>query len=101
MVSDACVGRRIWQELLQDPEQVENLIVGENPFLFAAGSNLVGSKGLLADDRYRDMLDRLARRFDFVIIDLPPVMETRDTALMASGTDGLLLVIEQKYLKHQ
>jgi len=87
--------------MLQDPEQVDNLVVDGNPLLLGAGPNLTGSKGLLAGVKYVEMLGRLTRRFDFVIMDLPPVLETRDSALMAAGGDGMLLVIEQKYLKRE
>ncbi len=37
--------------------------------------------------------------FDFVILDLPPVLKSTDTALIGRNTDGLLLVVEQKFLK--
>ena len=87
--------------LLQAAGQVDDLIVEENPLLIGGGSDLTRYKGLLADAKYGDLLGKLAQRFDFVIVDLPPVLETRDTALMAAGADGLLLVIEQKYLKRE
>lgn len=85
--------------LLQDPGQVEDLIVADNPLLIGGGRRLEQTRGLLADRNYPRLLGGLARRFDFVILDLPPVLGSTDTALMASATDGYLLVIEQKFLK--
>jgi len=87
--------------LLQNPVQADNLVAEENPLLIGGGTDLIRFKGLLADAAYGELLDNLAQQFDFVILDLPPVIETRDTALMAAGGDGLLLVIEQKYLKRE
>ena len=37
--------------------------------------------------------------FDFIILDLAPMLATSDTALVAAATDGFLLVIEQQHLK--
>lgn len=85
--------------LLQDPNQVEGMQVDINPFPIGAGIDLTKAKGLLASEKYSQVIDGLARRFDFVIIDFPPVLETSETALMAARCDGFLLVIEQKYLK--
>ena len=88
-----------FSSLLQDPSAVGNLVVDSNPHLVGAGSNLIGVKGLFADGKYRQMLMALANRFDFVIVDLPPVLANADSSLMAAGCDGMLLVIEQKFLK--
>jgi receptor protein-tyrosine kinase len=91
--------RRTFSSLLQDPEIVDDLIASDNPLLIPGGSNLQEARGLLADKNYGQLLENLARRFDFVILDLPPVLNSTDTALMAAGSDGFLLIIEQKYLK--
>lgn len=85
--------------LLQDPLRVDDLKDGANPLLIPAGEDLIGAKGLLAGHNYTALVGRLARRFDMVILDLPPMLATRDTALMAAQADGFLLVIAQKHLK--
>ena len=53
----------------------------------------------MAATNYQDVLAELSARFDFVIVDIPPVLDSPETGLMALGGDGLLLVIEQQYLK--
>jgi len=90
--------RNTLSSLLQHPEKVGDLIASDNPMLIAGG-NLNEARGLVADRRYGELLSNLAHRFDFVILDLPPVLNSTDSALMAAGADGFLLVIEQKYLK--
>ncbi len=85
--------------LLQDPDLADTLLVDTNPYLIGGGQNLPSVKGLFADEKYSDLLGRLAGLFDFVIIDLPPVLVSADSALMAAGCDGVLLVIEQRFLK--
>lgn len=87
--------------LLQEPERALELVAAENPLLVPGGHNLQRVKGLIASKNYPELLQYFSRRFDFTLLDLPPILETTDTALMASATDGYLLVIEQKYLKRE
>jgi succinoglycan biosynthesis transport protein ExoP len=42
----------------------------------------------LAQDRLRVLLDRLKERFDFVVVDTPPVLPVADAALIAKQTDA-------------
>ncbi|MEN8007856.1 MAG: AAA family ATPase [Candidatus Krumholzibacteriota bacterium] len=91
--------RNTFSFLLQNPDKVDDLVASDNPLLIAGGGNLQDARGLLADRKFGQLLSNLAHRFDFVILDLPPVLNSTDTALMAAGSDGFLLVIEQKFLK--
>lgn len=91
--------RNTFSSLLREPGKVDDMIASDNPMLIPGGSNLREARGMLADRNYGDLLKNLSHRFDFVILDLPPTLNSTDTALMASGADGFLLVIEQKYLK--
>lgn len=47
---------------------------------------------LLGSDQMRDVLERLGRMFDVVIVDSPPVIPVADPAALASQVDGVLLV---------
>jgi Mrp family chromosome partitioning ATPase len=87
--------------LLQNPERLAELRPAGNPTLVPGGMNLQAVRGLFADQKCQDVMRGFRSRFDFVIIDLPPVQDTTDTALMATSTDGLTLVIEQRYLKRE
>lgn len=85
--------------LLQDPDLVGQLGPMVNPYLISGGKSLRESRGLVAATNYSRVLEGLGASFDFVILDLPPVLDSTETGLMAQGANGLLLVIEQKYLK--
>lgn len=87
--------------LLQNPERLVDLRPAGNPTLIPGGLNLNAVRGLFADQKCRDLLRVLSGRFDFTLVDLPPVLSATDTALMASATDGLTLVIEQRFLKRE
>lgn len=85
--------------LLKEPRSVSQFGPMGNPFLISGGKDLMGDRGLVAARNYNDLLEGLGSIFDFVLLDLPPVLDSSETGLMAQAGDGLLLVIEQKYLK--
>lgn len=87
--------------LLQNPERLAEVRPVGNPTLVPGGLNLQAARGLFADQKCHDLVRGLADRFDFTLIDLPPVLSSSDTALMATATDGLTLVIEQRFLKRE
>jgi Mrp family chromosome partitioning ATPase len=87
--------------LLQNPERADDLKLTSNPLLVPGGLNLTAVRGLFADVRCHDLFRRLSQRFDFTFVDLPSVLSSTDTALMAAATDGLTLVIEQRGLKRE
>ncbi len=48
---------------------------------------------LLQNERFPDLLDRLAKAFDYVIIDTPPVTAVADGNLVAGFCDGAIFVV--------
>lgn len=54
---------------------------------------LENPSALLEDDRFRELLDRLAEEYRYVIIDTPPLDSVADGALIASMCDGAVLVV--------
>jgi Mrp family chromosome partitioning ATPase len=88
-----------FSSILEDPQLASELEPKSFPFLIGGGADLHSKKGLFAGPGYRNALKELGLKFDFIFLDLPPVLQVGDTALIASKCDGALLVIEQKYLK--
>jgi Mrp family chromosome partitioning ATPase len=87
--------------LLQHPDRLAELRSAGNPVLVPGGANLSMVRGMFAADKCSDLIKGFASRFDFTLIDLPPVQNTTDTALMAAATDGVALVIAQRLLKRE
>ncbi|MFW6374086.1 MAG: DUF4388 domain-containing protein [Thermodesulfobacteriota bacterium] len=54
---------------------------------------------LLGSERLTFLLDMLKSRFDFLIIDTPPVLIASDVLLLAPQADGVALVVKSGYLK--
>lgn len=48
---------------------------------------------LLQNQRFGDMLDQLAEKFDYVLVDTPPLASVSDGDLIASKCDGAILVV--------
>jgi len=70
------------------PTQMERL------FLLPSGPIPPNPAELLASGRFKEILDEALQRFDHIIIDSPPVLGLADAPMLASSTEGTLMVIE-------
>ncbi|MGX1597888.1 polysaccharide biosynthesis tyrosine autokinase [Dietzia maris] len=61
--------------------------------LLACGPLPPNPSELLASDMARHLIDELRSKYDYVIIDSPPLLPVTDGALLARITDGALLVV--------
>ncbi len=50
----------------------------------------------LTSPRMREMLAEASTRFDWVILDAPPIVPIADSSLLAPLTDGVLLVVRSR-----
>ncbi len=51
---------------------------------------------LLGSERMADMLEKLSKRYDYILIDTPPVNIVSDTCVIANMLDGVLLLARQE-----
>lgn len=65
----------------------------ENLTVLSAGPALQNPIPFLRSERLRVVLPELRERFDFVIVDLPPVRAAADALVMAPTMDGIVLVL--------
>ncbi|HEX8263235.1 MAG TPA: polysaccharide biosynthesis tyrosine autokinase, partial [Allosphingosinicella sp.] len=70
------------------PTQMERL------FLLPSGPIPPNPAELLASGRFKEVLDEVLAKFDHVVIDGPPVLGLADAPMLASATEGTLMVIE-------
>ena len=61
--------------------------------LLPCGALPTNASHLLSGVRMRVLLQELAKSFDLVILDTPPVLATADAGILASVADGVLLVV--------
>ena len=86
------------QHNLEDMVQCCNLKNDEQAFdVIAAGQNPPNPIELLSSEKMTKFLILLREKYDYIILDLPPVGEVSDAMAVAKETDGMLLVVRQNY----
>lgn len=58
-----------------------------------AGPAVRNPAALLASPHLRDELEKLADRYDFIVLDAPPVLPVSDALVLAREADGVVLVV--------
>src|SRR5574337_1704345 len=67
--------------------------VGERMWLVPRGAGLQGqTRGLLATNRLRELVDGLANQGDLVLCDSSPILLLPDNLFLAAAVDGVILV---------
>lgn len=88
-------------DLLAQPDRVGELKKAQPLVPLRAGSHLASRRADLTSARFREVAEGLAAAFDFVVVDCPPLQHAMDTGVLAGMTDGLVIVVESRRLKHQ
>jgi capsular exopolysaccharide synthesis family protein len=65
----------------------------EDLFFVPAGRSVSNPTELLANNRLRSLLGRLAPVFEWIIVDAPPVLPVSDASVLAGMCDGVIFVI--------
>lgn len=47
---------------------------------------------ILASNRMKDVLAELSTRYDYVLVDMPPILPVTDAAVLASSVDGVIML---------
>ena len=66
----------------------------ENLYAFACGPKPSNPSELLSSPRYTELLAILREKFDYVIVDTPPLMVVTDPAVVAPRVDGILMAVK-------
>ena len=59
-----------------------------------AGASVPNATELLGGSRFKKLIAQLRERFDYVIVDTPPLGQVIDCAVMAPELDGIAIVID-------
>jgi len=81
--------------LLGDVSETQVTQVGPagNLCLIPAGKDTKDPGELLHRPRMKELLDKMSRLFDWVIVDSPPALAVHDASLLADICDGVLFVV--------
>jgi len=63
----------------------------------SAGSSVAAPADLLAGDGFRIFVQEARKRYDFVLLDTPPILPVADTMSMRERLDGLIFVYRAGY----
>ncbi len=74
-----------------DPESIVRPTEVPNLFVCTAGPIPPNPSELLAADRLRELLDAVRSRFDFILLDSPPVLPVADAVILGPQVDGLVI----------
>lgn len=77
------------------PTSADNLYVLPSGRIPHNPSEVIGSNGSEL------LMELLKKRFDFIILDTPPVMPATDAMLMAPRTDGTILVVKSSHAERK
>jgi polysaccharide biosynthesis transport protein len=76
-------------------------VLGHELGFLAAGTRAPDPTELLGSQRMRELLDELLERFQYVLIDGPPLASTSDSLVLSSFVDGVVLVADQQRTPRQ
>lgn len=85
-LSDCLSGQNVLDEV------IHNSHVNENLSYITCGTHSPRPYELLESEEMKNLIDKLRQRFDYVIIDTPPVLLVSDALALAPFTDGAVLV---------
>lgn len=73
-----------------------------NLMLLGSGSRVDNPAEVLSSSRLDQLLQRLKERFQYVVIDSPPVLPSTDAGVLSAAADGTLMVVRLEHsLKKQ
>ena len=83
------------EEIIYEVVDVPNL------YIAPCGRNVSNSLPLVSSPKLGELLDELAKKMDYVIVDAPPVGMLIDAAKIATNCDGILLVVNYNSVRKQ
>lgn len=70
----------------------------ENLYMIFSGQIPPNPSVLLSSERFQNLLKVLREVFDYIIIDSPPVSSVSDASVIASQTDGIVMVVRDRFI---
>jgi len=65
----------------------------ENLYVLPCGTNPPNPSELLSSDEFKSFLEDVKKKYDYVLIDTPPIVSVIDGAIVASVCDGAAIVV--------
>jgi capsular exopolysaccharide synthesis family protein len=88
-LSEYLTGSETMDAIIQTHKTLPNLD------LVASGTTPPLPADLLSSDQMKNFIEKLRERYEYVILDTPPALSVTDPLIVASLSDGLVLVVRQ------
>lgn len=84
-----------------DETQVLQVGADGNLCLIPGGHQVTNASELIHCERMKDLLERMSRLFDYVILDSPPALAVHDASVLADYCDGVLFVVRAGHTDYE
>jgi capsular exopolysaccharide synthesis family protein len=85
-------------DILSDGNDAQDALITikgiENLTIMPAGKAPKNPAELLGSLKFRNLLSQLKEKFDYIILDTPPVIPVTDAGIVGSEVDGVVMVIQ-------
>ncbi len=71
----------------------------ENLDILPSGDTPPNPSELLGSEKMKELLSELSSRYDYIIIDIPPVIHVSDTLVVSKYVNGIIVVLRRNYDK--
>jgi len=95
--------KRGLSDLLKEPEgPLEPYIVRINGLSIIPGGPILSEPlTLLSSHRTQYLLNRLRERFEFIVVDTPPILPIADSHILSGLADGVVLVVRAQHTRRE
>ena len=84
-------------DLAVNPERAQELITridaNKELYVLPAGTSLPNPLEFLSSDAFARLLEALRKKFDYILLDAPPVLPVSDAIVLSRITDGVVLAV--------
>jgi polysaccharide biosynthesis transport protein len=78
---------------LEVDQAIQQSLIEPNLFVLTAGQVPPDPTKLLSSQKMQNLMEQFRAQYDLVIYDTPPLQELADTKLIASKTDGIVMIV--------
>jgi capsular exopolysaccharide synthesis family protein len=82
---------------LYGEEELSDVIVDvgvDNLYVIPAGSSPSNPAGLLASEKMQNLIKELRPKFDFILVDTPPILVCSDSRILSEYVDGMICIVK-------
>lgn len=90
-------------DYLLGTHSLEEITVNYNPYLdvITSGAKVKNPSELFSDIKFMELLEKLEERYDYIVLDTPPINLVSDVLIIAQKCDAVVMVVRANSTKYQ